>query len=500
MKAYLIGAGPGDPGLLSLKGRDILARADVIIYDYLANRDFLDYARPEAETLYVGKQGGRHALPQKEINAIIAQKAREGKVVARLKGGDPYMFGRGGEEAEYLARHNIPFEVVPGVTSAIAAAAYAGIPLTHRSYASSVIFATGHEDADKLESAHNWEALAQSGATLVFFMGMKNLPEICARLLAAGLNPRTPAALIRWGTTPRQKSMSCSLKALPAEAQKRGFTAPCLIVIGKVVNLRDSLNWFEKKPLLGKGVVVTRAREQASDMAALLTERGAQVISFPTIEIHPLESYAEARKTIGCLNAYDWVIFTSANGVIHFFEQLHALGRDTRALAGCRVAAIGPATAQTLEKHGLRADFIPEHFVAESVARGLNALGVKDRRILIPRAKSARDLLPEQLRLAGAEADVLPLYETRPGDAHKEEFLELLRQGEVHCITFSSSSTVENFFSLIPAELLKEHPQVKLACIGPITAATLAKHGLACSFQPVEYTIPSLVEMLAQKL
>lgn len=278
-----------------------MAKADVVVYDYLANVSFLNYARPDAEIIYVGKKGGDHTLPQEEINQLIIKKAKEGKVVARLKGGDPYMFGRGGEEAEELVEAGVPFEVVPGITSAIAAAAYAGIPLTHRAYASSVTFATGHEDPNKPESAHNWEALAKSSSTLVFFMGMKNLPDICSKLLAAGLPPRTPAAIIRWGTTPQHRSLVSNLKSLPADAQKHGFSAPSLIIIGKVVQMYEKLGWFEKKPLLGKGVVVTRAREQASDMAALLAEQGANVIQFPTIEVHPLDDYADVRKTLGYL-------------------------------------------------------------------------------------------------------------------------------------------------------------------------------------------------------
>lgn len=500
MKVYLIGAGPGDPGLFTVKGREIMAKADVVVYDYLANMTFLDYARPDAEIIYVGKKGGEHTLPQEEINHLIIKKAKEGKVVARLKGGDPYMFGRGGEEAEELVDAGVDFEEVPGITSAIAAAAYAGIPLTHRSYASSVTFATGHEDPTKPESAHNWDALAKSASTLVFFMGMKNLPDICAKLLAAGLPPRTPAALIRWGTTPHHKSLITTLKGLPADAQKHGFTAPCLIIIGKVVQMHEKLNWFEKKPLLGKGVVVTRAREQVSDTATLLAAQGANVIQFPTIEVHPLEDYCDVRKTLGYLSSYDWVAFTSVNGVAYFFEQLRALGLDTRALAGCKIAAIGPATAQALKKHGIKADFIPERFVAESVIQGLTALGINGKRILIPRALVARDVLPEQLRAAGASVDVLPMYETKPGNARREEVLDLLGKGEIQCITFGSSSTVDNFIDLIPAAKLKEYPALKFACIGPVTAKTLEKYGITCDYQPTDYTIPALVDILVQKL
>lgn len=503
MKVYLIGAGPGDPGLLTLKGRDILARADVIVYDYLANDALLAHVRKDAELLYAGKKGGDHTLSQDEINALIVAKAKEGKLVARLKGGDPYMFGRGGEEAEELMAAGLDFEVVPGVTSGIAGPAYAGIPLTHRAHASSVCFATGHEDPTKPDTAHNWEALAKSSSTLVFYMGMKNLPDISQKLIAAGMPADTPAALVRWGTTAEHRSLVSVLGALPEEAERQGFSAPCLIVVGSVVSLHDKLNWFEKKPLLGKGIVVTRAREQASDSAALLAEMGARVIQFPTIEIAPLQDYSDVRAAIGRLASYGMVIFTSVNGVRHFWEQLHALGLDSRALGGLRVAAIGPATARALSDRGIVADFVPEKYVAESVAQGLlDRYGqvLQERPVLLPRAKEAREVLPEKLIAAGVDVHILPVYETRPSQQHKEEVLDMLDKGTVHCVTFGSSSTVSNFLAMIPVEHLRRYPQIKFACIGPITAATLEKAGLPCHIQPAEYTIPGLARELAIRL
>ena len=503
MKDYLIGAGPGDPGLLTLKGRDILNRADVVVYDYLANDALLAHAREGAELIYVGKKGGDHTLPQDEINALIVAKAKEGKLVARLKGGDPYMFGRGGEEAEELMDAGLEFEVVPGVTSGIAGPAYAGIPLTHRAHSSSVCFATGHEDPTKPDTAHNWEALAKSASTLVFYMGMKNLPDISRKLIGAGMAEETPAALVRWGTTGRHRSLISTIGKLPDEAERNGFSAPSLIVIGSVVSLHDKLGWFEKRPLLGKGVVVTRAREQASDSAALLMEMGADVIQFPTIEIAPLEDYEAVQTAIGKLVGYGMAIFTSVNGVKYFWEQLRLMGRDSRALFGLKVAAIGPATADALKARGIVPDFVPEKYVAEDIARGIldmyngNMTGVK---VLLPRAKEARDVLPERLIAAGAVVNVLPVYETRPSGQRKDEVLAKLEAGEIHCITFGSSSTVTNFLALIPAEILKRHPEVKLACIGPITAATLEKAGLPCHIQPADYTIPGLVRELVEKL
>lgn len=496
-KVYLIGAGPGDPGLLTLRGRDLLASCDVIVYDYLAAPSLLSFAKKEAEIIYVGKKGGDHTLPQGRINELLISKAKEGKSIARLKGGDPYMFGRGAEEAEELLAAGIPFEVVPGVTSAIAGPAYAGIPLTHRAYASSVCFATGHEDPDKPEERHNWAALAKGTSTLVFFMGMKNLPDIVRKLTDNGMSPQTPAALVRWGTTPEHKSLATTLENLPEAAEQHGFSAPSLIVIGEVVRLHDTLNWFEQKPLLGKGIVVTRAREQASGIAAALTELGARVIEFPTIRIAPLEDYAPLREAICRISEYDWLVFTSVNGVAFFREQMQTLGLDARALAGVQVAAIGPATAEAVRGMGVIPDFVPELYVAESALSGLLSRGVSGRRILIPRAREARDVLPQGLKDAGAIVDVLPVYATEPCDDAKEQVLDLLEQGAVHALTFGSSSTVTNFLAQIPAETLKRYPTLRYACIGPVTAKTLTDAGLPCHIQPASFTIPALVDAVA---
>ncbi len=499
MKVFLIGAGPGDPGLLTLKGRDALAAADVVVYDALANDDLLRHARPDAEKIYVGKVAGNHALPQHEINRLLVRKAREGKVVARLKGGDPYIFGRGGEEAEELAAAGVPFEEVPGISSTIAAPAYAGIPLTHRDYASSVTIITGHENPEKPGSVHNWQALAASAATLVFVMGMKNLPDIVRNLLAAGMDPTTPAALIYRGTTPAQRSLTAALAELPQAAGEARFTNPSVILVGKVAGLRDTLNWFEQRPLFGRSVVVTRAREQASGLAQRLTDLGAEVIQCPTIEIRPLPDCAELDKAVAALHSYDWCIFTSVNGVRHFWRRLRHAGKDSRALGGLRVAAIGPATADALRERGIEPDFIPGRYVAEGVLEGLLARedgDVKGRRFLLPRAARAREVLPDELRRAGAVVDVIPVYETVPAQDRKDDVLERLAAGTLSCVTFGSSSTVENFLSLIPAATLKAHPETKLAAIGPVTAETLRAHGLPCDIMPEEYTIPALVDAL----
>lgn len=499
MKVYLIGAGPGDPGLLTLKGRDALAAADVVVYDALANDSLLGHASPHAEKIYVGKVAGNHALPQDEINALLVRKAKEGKIVARLKGGDPYIFGRGGEEAEELVAAGVPFEEVPGISSTIAAPAYAGIPLTHRDFASSVTIITGHENPDKPGSVHNWPALAASASTLVFVMGMKNLPDIARNLLDAGMAPDTPAALIYRGTTPRQRSLVSTLADLPTAAIEAKFTNPSVILVGKVASLHKTLNWFEQKPLMGRSVVVTRAREQASGLAASLAELGAEVIQCPTIEISPMADYAELDGALAQLNSYQWVIFTSVNGVRHFWLRLAQAGKDSRVLASCKVAAIGPATAEALLRRGITPDFIPDRYVAEGVLEGLMARengNVNGKRFLLPRAAKAREVLPDELRKAGAVVDVIAAYETVPAAQRRDEVLERIKAGTLDCVTFGSSSTVENFLSLIPADVLKAHPEVQLAAIGPITADTLTANGLPCHIQPAEYTIPALVAAL----
>ncbi|MDR3177153.1 MAG: uroporphyrinogen-III C-methyltransferase [Desulfovibrio sp.] len=503
-KVYLIGAGPGDPGLITLKGKELLARADVVVYDHLAAEDLLCFARPDAELIYVGKSGADHTLPQEQINALVLRKAKSGKTVARLKGGDPYVFGRGGEEAEELAAAGIDFEVVPGVSSGAAAPACAGIPLTHRSCASSVIFATGHENPDKEQSAHNWEAMAKSGSTLVFYMGVKNLPEIARKLIDNGLAKDVPAALIQWGTTPQQKSILTTLGRAAADAAENGFAPPSIFLVGKVALLREKLNTFERRPLFGKAIVVTRSREQSSDTAAELAGLGARVLVFPTITVAPLPDDGGPGSMPESLSDYGLIIFTSANGARFFFARLAARGRDARALAGADIACIGPGTASALRGFGLKADLLPEKYVAESVAeavfRHYPPQVLERLRILLPRAKQARDVLPRLLARRCERVDILELYETRPGTARKEALLEELEAGRIDCVTFASSSTVKNFLELIPAEVLRRSPRLKFACIGPITAATLEEAGLVCHIRPEEYTIPALVKALRENL
>jgi uroporphyrinogen III methyltransferase/synthase len=496
LKVFLLGAGPGDPGLLTVKARDVLADADVIVYDALASEDLLSLSSPGAERIYVGKTAGNHALPQERINALLVGKAREGKIVARLKGGDPYIFGRGGEEGEALHAAGVPFEEVPGVSSAVAAPAYAGIPLTHRDFSSSVTIVTGHENPEKTKSAHNWQALAQSASTLVFVMGMANLSRIAENLTAAGLDPQTPAALVHRGTTPRQRSLVSTIAQLPEAARAEGFSSPSVVVVGKVAVLAGKLNWFERKPLFGKSVVVTRAREQASGIASALSRLGAEVLEFPTIEIRPPADFSALDGAVALLPEYDWVVFTSVNGVRSFFDRLAIAGKDSRALAGCRMAAIGPATAGVLKAYGIRADFVPECFVAESVADGLQrASRLKGLRVLLPRAARARDVLPRELRKAGAQVDVVNAYETVAARTRGDEVLSRLTGSSLDCVSFGSSSTVENFLARVPADVVRQSG-ARLAAIGPVTAQTLRDNGLECHIMPQEYTIPALVEAI----
>lgn len=491
---YLVGAGPGDPGLMTIKGLECLAKADVVIYDYLAAPALLKHAAAGAELIYVGKKGGDHTLPQEEINALIVRKAREAKVVTRLKGGDPFVFGRGGEEAEVLVEAGIPFEVVPGVTSAVAAPAYAGIPLSHRRLTATIAFVTGHEDPAKQESNIDWPALARGIGTLVFFMGVKNLPNIVRELTANGRSPQTPVALVRWGTTPAQATVSGTLADIAARVEQAGLTAPAIIVVGEVVGLRDKLKWFEpRRPLLGRRIVVTRSREQASDLVRSLSDLGAECLECPTIETAPPDDSAPLDAAIAELAACDWIVFTSVNGVRFFFERLFRLGKDVRCLGHIRTAAIGPATADRLRSFGLSSDLVPETYVAESVIAAFRGHDIRGKRILLPRAQEARPLLPEALTAMGAAVQEVAAYQTRPAVADVGQLLEHLANHEIDLVTFTSSSTVKNFKALLPPDRAAELASgLPAACIGPVTADTARKLGFDVRRVAAEYTIPGL--------
>lgn len=495
----LIGAGPGDPGLITVKGLERIKTAEVIIYDYLASPALLGHAREDAEKIYVGKKGGDHTLSQDEINALITEKAKEGYSVARLKGGDPFIFGRGGEEAEVLVNAEIPFEVVPGVTSAIAAPAYAGIPLTHREFTSTVTFITGHEDPTKKESSINWASLAKTGGTLVFFMGVKNLPNITDQLLEHRMNPETPVALVRWGTTAEQVTVTGILSNIVERVKAAGLKAPAIIVIGEVVNLRQKLKWFENRPLMGKRIVVTRAREQASDLVKRLSELGASCLECPTIEVVPPEDWSPLDTAIENLSAYDWIIFTSVNGVKFFFNRLFEKGKDVRALGHFRTASIGPATAEQLLTFGLKSDIIPKSYRAESVVEAFQNEDVKGKQILLPRAKEARPVLPVELRKMGAEVDEVTVYYTREVRDNAESLLAEIKAGQVDIVTFTSSSTVRNFRALLPEkddDMKTLMQDVTIASIGPITADTATELGFDVRIVAESFTIPGLCEAI----
>jgi uroporphyrinogen III methyltransferase/synthase len=498
-KVYLIGAGPGDPGLITVKGRSCLEEADVVVYDYLANEQLLGYIREGAEKVYVGKKGSDHTLPQDQINDLIIARAKEGKSVVRLKGGDPFIFGRGGEEAEGLAQAGIPFEIVPGVTSAIAAPAYAGIPLTHRDYTSTVAFITGHEDPTKEESKIAWDKISTGVGTLVFLMGVGNLTRIAQELMKHGRSPETPVALIRWGTLPEQETILGKLSNIGEIARSRKLKPPVIILVGEIVALREKLNWFETLPLFGKKVLVTRAREQASDLSERLRALGAIPVEFPTIRILPPESWADADHCIQQLIRYDWIIFTSVNGVKFFLDRVLVLGRDLRDLKGPRICAIGPKTAEALEALKVRVEFVPQEYRAEAIFEGLKKEMLKDKSILIPRAKVARDVLPGELRKAGAVVDVVEVYQTVLPNEDVTEVRDLLRRREVSAITFTSSSTVGNFVEMLgPEEARQLTAGIPVASIGPITAEKAKTLGIKTAVMPAEYTIPALVQALVE--
>lgn len=511
---YLVGAGPGDPKLITVRGMELLRQCEVIVYDRLAHPALLDHARPNAEKIYVGKASAHHALKQPEINALLVAMAKQGKDVCRLKGGDPFVFGRGGEEAEHCLAEGVPFEIVPGVTSAIAAPAYAGIPVTHRDAASSFAVITGHERDDARESGtrapgaaegrRDWAKIAHAADTLVFLMGVEALSEITARLQKHGRSPDTPAALVQWGTWSRQRVVTGTLETICAAASQAGITPPAVCVVGEVVRLRDSLRWFdapEVRPLFGKRVVVTRAREQASALCDLLRAKGAEPIEFPVIRIERLPDISELDAALLQLTQYAWLVFTSANAIPVIAERLNALGLDSRALGACRIAAIGPATAEALRQHlNVRADFVPTEAVAEAVIAEWPDAEMTGKRVLLPRAAEAREVLPEALTQRGAKVDVVAAYQTVFDTAPAESLREQLHRGGVDFLTFTSSSTVRNFVQAItegrPETLLERVGSAAIAAIGPITAETAREFGLHVAIVAQEHTIPGLVAAL----
>ena len=495
---YLVGAGPGDYKLISVKAKEYIEKADTIVYDRLADSRLLAWARPDVELVYVGKASSDHTMRQEDINQLLVDKSKEGKTVVRLKGGDPFVFGRGGEEALELVANGLSFEVVPGITSAISVPAYAGIPVTHRAVATSFAVITGHEDPTKGESNMRWDKLATGVDTLVFLMGVENLPHITSKLIANGRPAETPAAVIRWGTKPEQEVLITTVGNAAADVARQGLKPPAIFIVGDVVTLREKLAWFDMKPLFGKTVLVTRAREQASALTSQLEERGAQCIEAPAIKIVDPESFAIVDEAIQSLAGYDWLIFTSTNGVDYFFNRLHKAGLDSRALATAKVAAIGVQTASHLERFGIRADIIPLEFRAEGIVEALTDLVKPGMKVLIPRALIARDILPIKLAEMGAQVTVAPAYRTVLGETDGKMLAAKLAQGEISLVTFTSSSTVTNLLELLGEGGSELVAKAKVACIGPITAATCIENGIKPDVIADEYTISGMVKAIDQ--
>ena len=484
-KVYLIGAGPGDVELLTIKAKSLIEQADVIVYDRLADDRILNFASDKAERIYVGKAPGQHTMRQEEISQLLVDLTKRFDNIVRLKGGDPFVFGRGGEEALLLKENDIPFEIVPGVTSAIAVPAYAGIPVTHRGIATSFAVVTGHEMSEK--STLKWDKLSTCVDTLIFLMSVANLSEITQRLIANGRAADTPAAVIQNGTKAEQKLLITTVENAAADVQRQQITSPAIFIVGEVVTLRDSLKWFDTKPLFGKRILITRARSQASKLSAMLSALGAKCIEIPAIKIvSPSDNYQAVDMSFEQINKYDFIIFTSENGVKHFFDRLKLKNLDTRSLANAKIAAIGSATSTELSNHGINADFVPTEFRAEALVELLKSK-VDGKKVLIPRAEEAREVLPQELINFGANVEVVPVYRTISA------IEGAINLEDIDLITFTSSSTVKNLVNAIGAETLKN---IKTAAIGPITAETLKTFGIEIGIVAEEYTIDGLVKVI----
>ncbi|MCX5717887.1 MAG: uroporphyrinogen-III C-methyltransferase [Nitrospirae bacterium] len=523
-RVYLVGAGPGDIGLLTVKGMKCLQRADAVVYDFHLNAQVLNYIKHDAEFIYAGKRGGHHTMTQDEINKILVEKAKEGKVVCRLKGGDPFVFGRGGEEAEALYENNIDFEVVPGVSSAVAAPAYAGIPITHRGYSSSFAVIPGYEDMTKEESAIDWAKLATGAGTLIFLMAVKNMDVLVKKLMENGRNPDTPVAVIRWGTRPDQKTITGTLRDIAGIVKEKDIKPPAVMVIGEVVKLRKKLMWYEKKPMFGHRVLVTR--EHAGGFEPL-EDLGAEMIEFPTIEIAPPGNYNELDSAINKIEAYNWIIFTSGNGVKYFLKRLMEKDKDIRDLKGIRICAIGTKTAAEIKRYGIKVDLMPEEFNAEGLIEAFlkdcrmqdtgykmqdkknhascivhhesylqtpNSELFKGMKFLLPRAEKAREVFPEKVRELGGEIDIPVTYRTVKPEMHGKRLKRFLKEGRISVATFTSASTFDNFMEIIGEDADELLRDVAIAVIGPVTARAVEKAGLKVQIMPETATIEAMVE------
>ena len=495
-KAALVGAGPGDEGLLTLRGKEWLERADVVIYDHLANERLLRFTRQGTEFIYAGKKEGRVTLSQDQINTLLVEKTKLGKIVVRLKGGDPFIFGRGGEETQALTEANIPFVVVPGVTSPIGVAAYAGIPLTHRDFSSTLSIITGSNEKGREDEHIDWEKIASRSGTLIFLMGARKLKRISDNLIKYGKDPDTPIAVIQWGTTYRQKTWTGTLNTIVDIAAKENIKPPALTIVGEVVNLKSHTDWYETLPLFGKTMVITRPEEQSEAFMSGLLERGAEPFLFPVIETVPPEDWKLLDTAIQKLDSYDGLIFTSVNGVKFFMRRLKEKNKDVRELKGLRLYAIGPKTEKAVNALGINVDVVPEDFVAESLIESMGKENIKGKKFLLPRASVAREILPDQLREQGAVIDITPAYQTICPQTDIGELARRLKEGTIHAITFTSSSTVTHFMEMLGNEFETQLKKVSIACIGPVTAKTAEKAGLQVDIMAEEYTIDGLITAL----
>jgi uroporphyrinogen III methyltransferase/synthase len=503
-KVFLVGAGPGDPKLITVKGLDAIRRADAVVYDRLASPRLLKHMKPGAEPIYVGKLPDRHTMKQEEINQLLVDLALQGKTVTRLKGGDPSVFGRVGEEAELLIDHGVPFEIVPGITSAVAVPAYAGIPVTHRDLTSSFAVVTGHENPEKLDSTINWEKLSTATGTIIFLMGVAKIEHIRNQLVRCGRSADTPVALIRWGTTAEQQTLVGTLATIVEQVKEHDFQPPAIIIVGEVVSLREKLAWYEKKPLFGKRVLVTRSRSQSSELAEWIDDMGGEAIEFPVIHMRPpaqVHKLQELDDAIKSLPAFDWIIFTSVNGVEFFFTRMKALNVDVRSMHKAAIAAVGPKTAEALLERGIIADKLPAQYDAESLLQAIMPRLEAGQHVLLPRANLAGKLLPDKLHSIGLRVTEVDVYETVLLADNAEEVIDLLRSNQIDMITFTSSSTVTNLLEIIrqsgypePLELLRG---IEVACIGPVTARAAADFGLQVTRVAEQATVESLAEALA---
>ena len=497
---YLVGAGPGAADLITLKGKKCIGRADVVVYDHLVNPRLLSYAPTGARFIYAGKSPKAHTLTQEEINKVLVESALEGQTVVRLKGGDPFLFGRGGEEAQSLVSAQIPYEVVPGVTSAVGVPAYAGIPVTHRDYTSTFTVVTGHEDPLKDGSRISWEKISTSSGTLVFLMGISNLSLIVQKLVEHGRSPDTPAALIRWGTSPEQETLTGTLENIVNEARAVNFKPPAGVVVGEVVSVREQLQWVETKPLFGKRLVVTRPPGEAGYFSDLIEDLGGESFEFPVLEIIPPRDYKPLDDALGQVEKYDWIVFTSVNGVRFFFKRLYFLGRDIRDLKGIKLCAIGPKTGEALEAKGLTVEYMPREYRAEALAEAMASSLKQGERVLLPRSDIARKILPEMLDSMGAKVDDVEAYRASPRGGNLLLLRELLEKKGLDIITFTSSSTAHNFVKILGEEGKPFLKGIMLASIGPITSAAIREEGLTVDIEAEHYTVEGLIEAILSKI